>query len=92
MSKVLFVVKGEDSMRFIVREEETAYEIGDSYDGQPIESTILLPEECDALDGLMAIDEVESIILHALDAAYNRGRADERGRIANRIERTLIGE
>ena len=91
MSKKLFVIKGDDT-RFIVREEEDAYEIGGTYDGQPVESMIELPEECDALDGLMAFDEVEGAILHALDAAYNRGRLDERARINRRIERTLIGE
>lgn len=89
MSKELFVVMGEDSVPFVVRGE---YEIGGDYDGQPIVGEIELPEECDALDGLMEFDEVESLILHALDAAYNRGRLDERARITTRIQRTLVGE
>ncbi len=92
-NKKLLVIKGGGSERFVVREEADAYAVGDEYDGgQLVYSEIVLPEDAERLEGLMAIDELESLILQALDSAYNRGRLDERTRISNRIERTLIGE
>lgn len=96
MLKKLFVIKsheGEFSEFYVVHEPAEAHRVGGPYvSAQIVLSEIVLPEECDQLEGLMEIDEVESLILHALDAAYNRGRRDERTRITTRIQRTLVGE
>lgn len=63
MAMKLFVIKGGASERFVVHEEEDAYKVGDPYGAVLlVESMVILPEE------------VESLILRALDDAFNRGR------------------
>ncbi len=93
MAKRLFVINDVDSDRFVVCEEEGDYAIGDVYEvGQVVESEIVLPEDADRLEGLMGIEEVESLILQAVEAAYSQGRIDEQRRIEARLRRSFLGE
>jgi hypothetical protein len=84
MDMKLLVIRNKGEPHFVVW-EESDLDAGDVYDGEQIvesvidlSSTDLHPAEIDQFHALMSFDDVQRLLLHALDSAYLQGRRDQR--------------
>lgn len=88
VGKKLWVINENDDY-FLVYEEEESCKVGDNYDDQGVVvSVIPLPGDAieegwnpDAFEGLMLLDDVNSLLLLLMDFAYRAGRRDQQAAI-----------